>query len=404
MRTVLLTLLLFAAGPAPAQDLVVKGGVVYPVDGPSIEDGVVVVRDGKIAAVGAADEVRIPEGVRVLEAAVVTPGFVDAHTVVGLAGALNQPNDQDQLERSDAIQPDLRAIDAYNARELLVEWVRSLGVTTINTGHAPGEVVSGQTMIAKTRGDTVEEAVLRPVAMVAATLGEQALASGSGRKSPGTRAKAVAMLRQELIKAGEYRAKRDNAKKGKEPPRDLRLEALASVLDGDIPLLVTANRHQDISTALRIAEEFDIPIVLDGAAEAYLLTDEIRAAGVPGVIHPMMARAYGDRENISFTTPRVLLDAGIPVAFQSGFENYVPKTRVLPWEAAISLAHGVEFDEALAAITLVPARILGLEERIGSITKGKDADLALFDGDPFEYTSHVTGVVIDGEVVSEVVR
>ena len=176
------------------------------------------------------------------------------------------------------------------------------------------------------------------------------------------------------------------------------------MLDGDIPLLVTANRHQDISTALRIAEEFDIPIVLDGAAEAYLLTDEIGAAGVPVIIHPMMARAYGDRENISFTTPRVLMDAGIPVAFQSGFENYVPKTRVLPWEAAISLAHGVAFDEALAAITLVPARILGIDERIGSITKGKDADLALFDGDPFEYTSHVTGVVIDGEVVSEVVR
>jgi imidazolonepropionase-like amidohydrolase len=176
------------------------------------------------------------------------------------------------------------------------------------------------------------------------------------------------------------------------------------VLAREIPLLVTANRHQDIATALRIAEEFDIRLVLDGAAEAYLLIDEIRAAGVPVIIHPMMARAFGDRENMSFTTPRRLLAAGIPVAFQSGYESYVPKTRVLPFEAAIALAHGVAFADALAAITIVPARILGLDERLGSITVGKDADLALFDGDPFEYTTHATAVVIDGAVVSEVVR
>jgi imidazolonepropionase-like amidohydrolase len=335
-------------------------------------------------------------------AKVVTPGLVDARSVVGLAGALNQPHDQDQLETSSAMQPELRAIDAYNAKEILVGFLRSMGVTTLHTGHAPGALISGQTMIVKTRGETVEQAVINPMAMVAVTLGNSGLAQGG--RSPGTRSKAVAMLRAELIKAADYQSKWDAAAADKKPTRDLRLETLARVIKREIPLLVNVDRANDILSALRVAKEFNIRIILDGASEAYLVTDQIKAAGIPVILHATMERAGGESENLSFETASVLRRAGIPFAIQSGYENYVPKTRVVLFEAALAAANGLTFNEALSAITIDAARILGIADRVGSLEAGKDADLALFDGDPFEYTSHVTGVIIDGQIVSQEVK
>src|SRR5690606_30237501 len=196
----LLALLLPSFAPDAAAQVAIRGERVHTMAGAPIDNGVVLIgADGKIQRVGPAASVRIPDGWRVLEARVVTPGLIDAHSVVGLAGYLNQPHDQMQLDRSESIQPELRAVDAYDARETLVGWLRQHGITTIHTGHAPGALVSGQTLIAKTRGDTVDEAVIQPVAAIAATLGTAGLAS-EGR-SPGNRSKAVAMLRAELIRA-----------------------------------------------------------------------------------------------------------------------------------------------------------------------------------------------------------
>ena len=409
-RIALCALLWAASVTARSQDIAVRGEMVYPVTGAPIENGVVLVRGGKIAAVGSRDRIRIPGGIAVIDAAVVTPGLIDARSVVGLAGYLNQPDDQDQIEHSEAIQPELRAIDAYNAREPLIAWLRSFGVTTVHTGHAPGEVISGQTMIAKTAGGTVADSVIVPLAMVAATLGEGAVVEdGNGRKSPGNRSKAVAMLRAELVKARAYAEKENAETKGRdednEPPsRDLRLDALAAVLAGEIPLLITVHRHNDIMTALRVQEEFGFRLVLDGAAEAHQLLDEIKAADIPVLVHAPMARAYGERENMSFTTPAKLAEEQIPFAFQSGFEDYVPKTRVVLFEAAIAVQHGLPFERALAGLTIDAANILGIADRVGSIEVGKDGDLALFDGDPFEYTSHAVGTVIDGVQVSKLER
>ncbi|HEX7061685.1 MAG TPA: amidohydrolase family protein [Woeseiaceae bacterium] len=406
-RMGLCAVLLALAGTAAAQDIAVRGETVYPVSAPPIENGVVLIEDGRIAAVGPAATVRIPDGVEVLEAAVVTPGLIDAHSVVGLAGYLNQQEDQDEIEHSAALQPELRAIDAYNPREPLVAWLRSFGITTVHTGHAPGEVISGQTMIVKTAGHTVGEAVMVPFAMIAATLGEGAVVGEgdeSGRTSPGNRSKAAAMLRAELVNAQEYLAKHTQGDDENDGGRDLALEALGRVLRREIPLLVTAQRHQDIMTALRIADEFDIRLILDGGAESYLVLDELRAAGVPVIVHPSMARAFGPLENMSFTTPARLRDAGIPFAFQSGFESYVPKTRVVLFEAAITLSHGLTFEQALAHLTIEAAKLLGIEDRVGSLEPGKDGDLALYGGDPFEYTSHAVGTVIEGRQVSDVTR
>ncbi len=384
--------------PASAQ-VAVRGETVHTMAGAPIKDGVVLVgKDGRIERVGPAASVRIPAGYRLLRAKVVTPGLVDAHSVVGLAGYLNQPHDQMQLDTSSAIQPELRAIDAFDARETLVEWLRVHGVTTIHTGHAPGALVPGQTMVVKTRGDDVEQSVMVPLASVAATLGTSGLA-GEG-KSPGNRSKAVAMLRAELIKANDYVAKQAGPE-DKRPARDLKLEALGAVVSRKVPLLVTANRAHDILTALRLAKEFDIRIILDGAAEAYTVADQIKAAGIPVILHATMSRAGGDTENMSMESAATLRTAGIKVALQSGYESYVPKTRVVLFEAAVAAAHGLTFDQALATVTIDAATILGVNKRVGSLEAGKDGDLALFDGDPFEYVTHVTGVVIDGLVVSE---
>lgn len=375
--------------------IAVKGETVWTMAGDPITNGVILVNNGKIEAVGPASQVNIPSGYRVINAKVVTPGLIDAHTVIGLNGYLNQPHDQMALDGGASIQPELRAIDAYNAEEKLVEWVRGFGVTTIHTGHQPSALISGQTMIAKTTGKNVDEATVIPTAMIAVTLGNAANA-GAGR-SPGSRAKQAAMLRAELIKALE------NSKK-KEPATDLKSAILDRVIKREIPLLITAEAAVDIMTALRIAKEFNIRVVLDGASDGHMLIDQIKASGFPVIVHPTMARPGGDRENLSMENASKLKAAGIPVALQSGYEGYVPKTRVVLFEAAMAAANGMSRRDALATITVDAAKILGIDGRVGSIVVGKDADLAMYDGDPFEYTTHCTGTMINGKIVSEVIR
>lgn len=433
--------------------IAVKGDTVWTMAGEPITNGVILIKNGKIEAVGSAAKIDIPSNYRIFNARVVTPGLIDAHTVVGLAGYLNQPHDQMQIEASSPMQPELRAIDSYNTEEKLIEWVRSFGVTTIHTGHGPGALISGQTMIAKTFGKTSDAVALVPTAMIAVSLGDSAL--GTGGKSPGTRAKQAAMLRAELIKALEAVRKTDNAKTNQnnrnnspnrnsgnnqpdnndnspnvsnpnsslnnpppqtaqntgnqssaptQTPTDLRSELMQKIVRREFPLLVTAHRAQDIMTALRIAKEFNLKIVLDGASEAHSVINEIKASGFPIIVHPTMFRAGGESQNLSMETASKLKAAGIPFALQSGFEGYVPKTRIVLFEAGVAAANGLSMRDALASITIDAARILGLEKRIGSIEKGKDADLAMYDGDPFEYTTHCVGTMINGQMVSEIIR
>jgi len=257
-------------------------------------------------------------------------------------------------------------------------------------------------MIVKTLSGEVDQAVIVPAAMIAATVGDAGLAP-QGR-APGTHSKEIAMLRTELLKAQEYERKQASAKEDQRGSRDLRSEALARVLKGEVPLLVTVQRAHNIVAVLRLAKEFNIRVILDGAAEAYMVADQIKAAGVSVIIHPTMARAAGEAENLSMETAARLRKAGIPLALQSGFEAYVPKTRVVLFEAGVAAANGLTFDEALSLITIDAARLLGISARVGSIEAGKDADLALYDGDPFEYTTHCTTTLINGKVVSDEAR
>jgi imidazolonepropionase-like amidohydrolase len=398
----LILLLMMSAlnGEVRAQ-IAVKGDIIYTMAGDPIRDGVILIRNGRIEQIGTQARVRIPDEYAVYDAAVITPGLIDARTVVGLAGIYNYEHDQDQLERSNFFQPELRAYDAYNAREDLVEWLRGLGTTTIHTGHGPGAIASGQTMIVKTTGETVEEAMIDSVTMVAITLGPSI---GRNYDQVGSRSRSVALLRTELIRAQRYAERMANADDDKRPERDLRMEIMAQVLNREVRALITAQSATEIMTALRLQREFGFDMVLDGAAEAYLLIDEIKKAGVPVFIHPTMVRTSGETSNASFETAAKLYEAGIPFAFQSGFEGYVPKTRVVLYEAAIAVANGLPFDEGLKALTINSARLLGIADRVGSIERGKDADLVLFEGDPFEYTSRVCKVFINGQLVSDECR
>jgi imidazolonepropionase-like amidohydrolase len=393
MKRLLPILGLLCASLSPAQ-IAVLGETIYTMEGPPIRDGVVLIEGARIRSVGPRASVRVPDGYRVVRAKVVTPGLIDARSSVGLSGMLNVPgHDQDQIERSAPIQPELRAIDAYNPLERLVGYIREFGVTAVHTGHATGELVSGQTFVAKTDGVTADEAAVRPLAMVSATLDPSSFRQG---RSPGNRSKQMSMLREEL---GRARAEMEREEEGR--PRDLRREMLFAVLRKEVPLLVFANRAQDIANALRLQEEFGFLMVLDGAVEGYLMADQIRAAGVPVIVHPTMSRASGEQENLTWENAAILKRAGVPVAIQGGFEGYVPKVRVVLFEAALAAVNGLGFEGALAAVTIDAARILGVADRIGSLAPGKDADLALYDGDPFEYTTHCVGTIVNGRLVFE---
>lgn len=400
MRALGIVCLALAFTPAVAQ-VAIKGRIVHTVAGPAIKDGVVLVENGKIKAIGPASSINIPSGWKTLEAAVVTPGLIDAHGTVGLSGLLNgkdQAHDQEQLEGSSPIQPELRAIDAYNPLDPLVQYLRSFGVTTVHTGHAPGETVSGGTIVVKLHGTTVEEALVRADAAVAATLGPGSL---KGEKSPGTRGKQMAMLRADLLKAQEYVAKLAKAKPEEPVSRDLKLDVWAKVLKGETPLMITAQRAQDIDTALRLAQEFKLKLWLDGAAESYLLADALKQASVPVIARASMMRAVGEQANATVELPALLRSKGVFITMGSGYEGYVPKTRVILFEAALAAANGLGFDDALAMITRDAAQLLGIADRVGTLQPGKDADIALFDGDPFEYTSHCVGTLIDGKLEFE---
>lgn len=381
----------------------VRGQTVYTLTGPPITDGVVLIQGSRIETVGSGATTTVPAGYKLLTARVVTPGLIDAHSTVGVSGILNQKQDQDQLDKSAPIQPELRAVDSYNSLDPLVEWVRNLGVTTLHTGHGPGALISGQTLVVKTWPQNLDQALLAPEATFACALGPDSL-SAAKDKAPATIANSMALLRAELVKAVDYQKKLAKTDPEKRPARDLHLEALVRALEGKQPMLFTVQRHQDILSVLRLAHEFGLKVVLDGVADAPLVLKEIQESGFPVLLHPTMTRPSADLENASMGTAAKLQAAGVLFALQSGFEPYVPKTRVVLFEAALAAANGLTFEQALASITINPARILGISDRVGTLAPGKDADLALFDGDPFEYTSHCTGTVVSGVVVSDGVK
>jgi len=384
---------LIISATVSAQDLAVKADKIFTSgkDG-VIENGVIIIKDGKISKVGQQGKVKIPSDYEVVTASVVTPGFIDSHSLVGVNGAYNVSADQDSVETSDGMGAEYHILDSYNAHEMLVKYVRKFGVTTLHVTPGVFAPIGGQTALFKTSATGADADLVRGNVAVLFNLGNRPK-SGFGINS---RMGLAAKIRAELLKAQAWAAKPE-----KDRDSDLAMTALAKVLSGEMQAVFTAHREDDIATALRIAEEFGIKPIINYGTESYLLMDRIKAAGATVISAPTSQRT-GSQEmfNTTLESAAILEKAGVSHVFASGYEGYVPKSRVLLWEMAFAVGNGLDAEEAVKAATIDPAILWGIDETLGSLEKGKEADLVLYDGDPFEYTSHVTGVYIKGKKVS----
>ncbi len=397
------TLLLTCIAPAHAGSYAFRGEQVRPVDAEPIDDGLVVTQDDRIVYVGPWDASKVPEGSRSFEGAVVTPGLVDALTTAGLTGPHNKPFDQDHFEGDAPVRPELRAADAFDPHDPMLDWLGGLGVTVLHVAPSPGQPVSGRTaVLANQRGLDARD--LDAAGFLMLTLGDAA-SSRFGSEGSSSRMGNVATIREAFVAAQDYQARQALPLRDR-PARDLGMEALSAALDGRRRVLVHAHAAADIGAALELAGEFDLDMVLAGGAESWLVAEDIAAAEVPVVIGPVMARSWrpGEQRNSSFAAAGILADAGVPVAFMSGYEGYVPKVRVVLWEAAIAGANGLGPERTLRALTLGGAEVLGVEDELGSLTVGKKAHVVVWDGDPLEYTSHACAVLSGGELLSDTCR
>jgi len=414
MRTLRwLTLLICAASATRlvAQNIAVLADHLYTMaDGTQGEPGVVLIRDGKIEGVHRGPHQPAPDGYTVLKAAFVTPGLIDADTTAGISGAYNITADQDQDEATDPNTADVRTLDSFNPNERLLKVLNQYGVTTVQTAPGPRNPIAGRAGIFKTAGTgsapaTVEQLVIRQESAMVFNLGETPKVTyGKKEKAPSTRMKTAEIIRHALSDAKAYEEKWDKWKKdgsdiSKQPSRDMKVEALVPVVDGKMLAIFNAYRADDIDTAIRIGSEFHLHYVLASVTEGYLIADAIHRAGVPCLLGPVMQRFESlQTANATFENPVILKRAGVPIALMTGYESYVPKNRILLFEAGIAASNGLGMEETLRTVTAGAAKILGIDDRVGSLAPGKDADVALFDGDPFEYTSHVLAVLVNGQV------
>jgi imidazolonepropionase-like amidohydrolase len=377
---------------------VVLAGSLHTGSHGTIEDGAVLVEAGKIAYAGPRQQLSIPADVPIVTARDVTPGLIDAHSLVPLTGEYNILADQDQNESSDPLQASVRVLDAFNPAEPMQRFLLSQGITVVHVCPGRTNVIAGQSGVFRTFGRSADAMVIRfPHAMVF-NLGlppKQAYPD----KSPRTRMGTASMIRRSLSEAAEYLRNRQNTDESKRPERNLVHEALAEVLNGKLAAVFCAQRGDDIQTALRLTREFDLQGVVALAAEGYLVAPQIAAAQVPVIVHPTMQRVADDETFRGYLGNAAdLVDAGIAVAMGTGAEGYVPKTRVVRHEAAMAMVYGLGFDRALRAITTDAAKLLKIDDQYGSLDVGKVADLVLYDGDPFEHTTHVTHVFVGGRL------
>ncbi|HEX4935380.1 MAG TPA: amidohydrolase family protein [Gemmatimonadaceae bacterium] len=402
------------AAQAQERAVALRGGTVIPVEGAPIPNGTVVMRGGKLVAVGA--NVPIPPGAEVVDVRgkYILPGLVDAMTSLGLgASDLNEP--------SDPIAPQLRVFEAYNPfgafgggkpGPLVNHEVLGGGVTTMYIAPADGALIGGQGAVVKTAGATLAALVVREPASMDMTLGEPPKSAARQRqRDPATRMAEVAMIRQALIRAQEY-----DRNKAANPslPRDLGMEALGRLLKREFPARIQATSAVDIRSALALAREFGFDLVLDGAASAPQYLDTLAARRIPVVLGQVSHQFVSNEEipdrsdypPVDESTAARLLKGGVKTAiasFSRAFGTLAPagSSKWLLIDAAVAAGFGLSEGEVIRAVTLTPAEILGVADRVGSLKAGKDADVIVLDGPPLSVRSWVTRAYINGELVHQ---
>ena len=382
----------------------ILNGVVHTMAGPVIPHGYVEVENGKIRAVGemsartaaAAGPVYDAGGGHIL------PGFIDAHCHLGMFGNALGFEADDGNESTDPCTPQLRAIDAINPQDRCFQEAREGGVTTVLTGPGSANPIAGQFAAIKTDGRWVDEMVLRAPAAMKMALGENPKTVYNERKeTPITRMATAAVIRQELSKTLEYMDKQDKADAEEDtdaPDYDAKLEALIPVLRGELPVHIHAHRADDIATAVRICREFGLKYVIVHGTEGHLLPELLAAEGAGVITGPSLTdRSKPELANLTIENPAILARAGVPVAICT--DHPVIPIQYLPICAALAVRGGLEPEEALAAITIHPARLAGLDKRVGSLEPGKDADIVVTTGHPLDWNGKVRYVFIGGKQV-----
>ena len=380
--------------------LYIKNGLIYTMNEEIIENGSILVKNGKIAAVG--KDLEVPSEAEVIDAGgrMITPGFIDSHCHLGLYEDSIGFEGSDCNEMVDPITPQLRGIDAINPMDITFKEGYQGGVTTAVTGPGSGNVIGGTFVALKTYGHRVDDMIIKePIAMKVAFGENPKRVYNEQKKSPMTRMATASLLRETLFKAKTYMEKMENADPSKRPDYDMKMEALIPVLKKEIPLKAHAHRADDIFTALRIAKEFDVDITLDHCTDGHLIAEDLAKEGKPAIVGPTFGeRSKYELKNKTFDTPRVLYEAGIKIAINTD-------SPVIPLEhlsLCAGLAHkaGLPMIEALKAITINAAEIVGIDDRVGSIEVGKDADIVIFDGNPIKDVDSKTYMtIIDGKIV-----
>jgi imidazolonepropionase-like amidohydrolase len=387
---------LVAQAPASAQAdvIAITNARVLTAAGPAIERGTVVIRDGRIAAVGA--DVAVPAGARVIDGTgkTVTPGFIESATQIGVVEIpLSADGTADQRTTDAGIGAAFTVLDAFNPHSTVIPVTRVEGVTrALVLPGATGHVFVGQGAVMDLGGAHVPQSVTRAPAAMLALVGE----SGAG-VAGGSRASAMLRLRETLEDARDFGVNRrafDAAQRRGYARGRLDLEALQPVLKGEVPLAVQANRASDLLAAMRLADEFKLRLVLMGAAEGWMVADEIAKRKVPVVLKPLTNLPAFESLGASLENAARLAAAGVTIAI-STFDTH--NARNLRQEAGNAIAYGLAPDAALDAVTRTPATLWGVADRVGSLEPGKDADLVVWSGDPFELLTSAEHVFIKGE-------
>ena len=380
------------------------GAKIIPIEGDEIETGTLVVEGGKIVAVGPTDEVNVPDGAEKVDVSgkVIMPGLICTHSHIGGLRGGGGAGD-----RSGPIQPGVRIMDSIDVHDSGFKRAVAGGLTTLNIMPGSGHLISGQTIYVKLRLEEPKPRKIDDFFILDANgkmTGGLKMANGTNSMRdppfPGTRGKSAFLVRQQYIKAREYAAKvaRAEGDPAKLPPRDLHLEALVEAMQGKRIVHHHTHRHDDIMTVLRLSQEFGFPVVLHHVSDGWKVADEIAAAGAPcSVIVIDSPGGKLEARYCRFETGAILEKAGVPVAFHT--DDYITDSRVFRRSAALAVRAGMSRAGALDALTLAGAKMLGLEDRIGSLKAGKDADFAILEGDPLSVYCKTLETYVEGRKV-----
>lgn len=382
--------------------LIIKDGKILTMTGKILEKGNVVIKDDKIAEINEKLNYNITKDDTVIDAKGlwVLPGIIEAHCHIGITEEKIGIDGEDCNEITDPVTPYLRALDAINPLDPAFHTEIQAGITGVMVGPGSSNVVGGQFLFMKTHGRVIDKMLVKEPAAMKVAFGENPKNSYKDlNKPPSSRMSIAAMLREELFNANIYKSQKEAAKKnGEDFTLDFRKECWLPVLEKKIPLKAHVHRSDDILTAIRIAKEFDVGITLDHCSEGHLIAEDIKESGFAAIVGPdMSCRNKIEIQNADFKTAGVLARSGVIVAVTT--DHPVTLIQYLPICAGLAAKKGLGVEEGLKSITINPAIICGVSDRLGSLEPGKDADIAIYSGNPMEVFTHTVYTIIDGKIV-----